>query len=150
MTDQQDTGRRCPRCDCADGHTQCDHCKVCPHAGGNEEQLRRKPRASVVEIIASGYQPTEDGAGSIVVPREVRINGVSVYTPRGTVVKIDDFQLGESLVTVKLSLVVRRLVIAADGDRGGEAQTGVPLMQAVKPHLGRPYDYNGTTAEESP
>ncbi|MEU1443267.1 hypothetical protein [Streptomyces mirabilis] len=24
--------RRCPRCDCPDGHTQCDHCKVCPHA----------------------------------------------------------------------------------------------------------------------
>lgn len=32
MTDQQDTGRRCPRCDCPDGHTQCDHCKICPHA----------------------------------------------------------------------------------------------------------------------
>jgi hypothetical protein len=29
---QADTGRRCPRCDCPDGHEQCDHCKVCPHA----------------------------------------------------------------------------------------------------------------------
>jgi hypothetical protein len=28
-----DTGRRCPRCDCPDGHTQCAHCKACPHAG---------------------------------------------------------------------------------------------------------------------
>lgn len=28
----QDTGTRCPRCDCPDGHTQCGHCKVCPHA----------------------------------------------------------------------------------------------------------------------
>lgn len=28
----QNTGRRCPRCDCPDGHEQCDHCKVCPHA----------------------------------------------------------------------------------------------------------------------
>lgn len=27
-----DTGLRCPRCDCPDGHSQCDHCKVCPHA----------------------------------------------------------------------------------------------------------------------
>ena len=27
-----DTGRRCPRCDCPDGHQQCDHCKTCPHA----------------------------------------------------------------------------------------------------------------------
>lgn len=30
---QADTGRRCPRCDCPDGHEQCDHCKTCPHAG---------------------------------------------------------------------------------------------------------------------
>jgi hypothetical protein len=29
----EDTGRRCPRCDCPDGHEQCQHCKVCPHAG---------------------------------------------------------------------------------------------------------------------
>lgn len=27
-----DESRRCPRCDCPDGHTQCEHCKVCPHA----------------------------------------------------------------------------------------------------------------------
>jgi hypothetical protein len=26
--------RRCPRCDCPDNAEQCDHCKVCPHAGG--------------------------------------------------------------------------------------------------------------------
>jgi len=75
-----------------------------------------KPRASVVEIIASDSQPTEDGAGSLVVPREVRINGVSVYTPKGTVVKINEFALGESLVTVNLTLVVRRLIIGADDD----------------------------------
>lgn len=31
---QADTGRRCPRCDCPDGHEQCQHCKVCPHADG--------------------------------------------------------------------------------------------------------------------
>lgn len=29
--------RRCPRCDCPDGHTQCDHCKTCPHADGAAE-----------------------------------------------------------------------------------------------------------------
>ena len=31
---QADTGRRCPRCDCPDGHEQCQHCKTCPHAEG--------------------------------------------------------------------------------------------------------------------
>jgi hypothetical protein len=33
-----DTGRRCPRCDCADDAEQCDHCKVCPHADGGPEE----------------------------------------------------------------------------------------------------------------
>lgn len=33
---QADTGRRCPRCDCPDGHEQCQHCKVCPHARPDE------------------------------------------------------------------------------------------------------------------
>jgi hypothetical protein len=75
-----------------------------------------KPRASVIELVATGHQPAEEGAGSIVVPNEVRINGVSVYTPKGTVVKINDFGLGDSLVTVNLTLVVQRLVIAAEGD----------------------------------
>ncbi|MBD9700622.1 hypothetical protein IHE56_00655 [Streptomyces sp. ID01-12c] len=31
-----DTGRRCPRCDCPDGHEQCDHCKTCPHGRPTE------------------------------------------------------------------------------------------------------------------
>lgn len=37
-----DTGLRCPRCDCPDGHTQCDHCMVCPHTsrtGGVEPEF---------------------------------------------------------------------------------------------------------------
>lgn len=32
VPDPQDTGRRCRSCDCPEGHTQCDHCKVCPYA----------------------------------------------------------------------------------------------------------------------
>jgi len=111
----EDTGRRCPRCDCPTGHEQCDHCKVCPHAGPAPEQPM-KPRASVIELIAPGYKPTEDGGGSIIVPRHLRINGVSVLTA-GPIV-ISEVQLGENLVTVNISLVVRRLVIAADSDLG--------------------------------
>ena len=30
--------RRCPRCECPDSATQCDHCKVCPHADGTSSQ----------------------------------------------------------------------------------------------------------------
>lgn len=133
-----------------DGEGNTIPCPGYPHPADQPTTAQPKPRASVVEIIATGAQPTEDGAGSIILPREVRINGVSVFTPRGTVVKIDDFQLGESLVTVHLSLVVRRLVIAADGDLNDEPQAGVPFMQAAKQHLGRPYDYNGPAPEEQP
>lgn len=38
---QEDTGRRCPRCDCPDGHEQCQHCKVCPHARTAESETAR-------------------------------------------------------------------------------------------------------------
>ncbi|MEV6014764.1 hypothetical protein [Streptomyces sp. NPDC051997] len=76
-----------------------------------------KPRASVIEIIAKDQQPTEDGAGSIIVPREVRINGIPVFTADGdNRIKVGDIQLGSNMVTVTLTLVARRLVIAADSD----------------------------------
>lgn len=76
-----------------------------------------KPRASVIEIIAKDQHPTEDGAGSIIIPREVRINGVSVFTAdRDNEIKIGDIHLGSDMATVTLTLVARRLVIAADGD----------------------------------
>ncbi|MER5750600.1 hypothetical protein [Streptomyces sp. NPDC002088] len=86
----------------------------CPH----DTPERPKPRASVIELIAPDYQPTDDGAGSIIVPREVRINGVPVYTPKDAPVQIGDIQLGDELVTVTLTLIARRVVIAADGDLG--------------------------------
>lgn len=106
---------------CAVLHTDAAGNTVpCPGYPHTEDAPPVTPRASVVEIIATGFQPAEDGAGSLVVPNEVRINGVSVYTPEGTVVKIDDFQLGNELVTVNLTLVVRRLVIAAEGDLNQE------------------------------
>ncbi|MDH6448157.1 hypothetical protein M2155_000565 [Streptomyces sp. SAI-119] len=84
------------------------------------EQTPKHPRASVVEIIASGRKPTEDGGGSLIVPNEVRINGVSVFTT-GSGVKINEFTLGDETVSVNLTLVVRKLVIAADSDLDEEA-----------------------------
>lgn len=82
------------------------------------EQASERPRASVIEIIARDYKPTEDGPGSMIVPREVRINGVSVYTANRDDggVKIGGIRLGDNLVTVTLTLIARKLVIAADGD----------------------------------
>ena len=55
--------RRCPRCDCPDGHTQCEHCKVCPHAGGAPSEPRRLTRDQLAPIatglaqrVAAGQQ----------------------------------------------------------------------------------------------
>lgn len=73
-TNDQDTGRRCPRCDCPDGHEQCEHCKVCPHAdsrgadrhpaltaklggAGPDDRLRAAEiRAAVAEHEAEAYR----------------------------------------------------------------------------------------------
>ncbi|MDX2697109.1 hypothetical protein [Streptomyces ipomoeae] len=51
-----DTGRRCPRCDCPDGHEQCDHCKVCPHAA-IEEQSMGEPSESRPEPSGDDENP---------------------------------------------------------------------------------------------
>lgn len=95
-----------------DGQGNTVPCPGYPHA-------RTKPRASVIEIIAKDFTPDEDGPGSVIIPREVRINGVSVYTAdRNNGIKVSDIRLGDDMVTVSLTLVARRLVIAADGDLG--------------------------------
>ncbi|QQM45221.1 hypothetical protein [Streptomyces liliifuscus] len=57
LADQQDSGRRCPRCDCPDGHSQCDHCKVCPHA---DRQLSTEdPRVRLAQFF-EGEEPYTD------------------------------------------------------------------------------------------
>lgn len=57
-----DTGRRCPRCDCPDGHEQCDHCKVCPHAVTARlcPQVHRVPHDA--HDCCPGWMP-DDGTG---------------------------------------------------------------------------------------
>lgn len=111
--------------------------------------MSEKPRASVIEIIATGRQPAEDGAGSIIVPREVRINGVSVFTAdRENRIKVSDITLGSDMVEVTLTLVARRLVIAADSDLEPSGPSGTPIVQAAIAASGtKPYSYRG---EEAP
>lgn len=107
-------------CDAA-GSPGVSRCLLtCPRREQQPDPTR--PRASVIEIIAKDYRPTEDGPGSIIIPREVRINGVSVYTANGNNdgIKISDIRLGDNLVTVNLTLIARRLTIAADGDLNEE------------------------------
>ncbi|WP_020135027.1 hypothetical protein [Streptomyces sp. 351MFTsu5.1] len=88
-----------------------------------EQPTPDKPRASIIEIIATGYKPTNDGPGSMIIPRELRINGVSVYSANrdNGGIKVSDIRLGDDMVTVNVTLVARKLVIAADGDLDEEA-----------------------------
>jgi hypothetical protein len=108
-----------------------------------------KPRASVIEIIATGKAPAEDGAGSIIVPREVRINGVSVFTAdRENRIKVSDITLGANMVEVTLTLVARRLVIAAESDLEASEKSGTQITQAAVAATGaKPYSYRGEQAE---
>ncbi|AVH60021.1 MULTISPECIES: hypothetical protein [Streptomyces] len=60
-----DTGRRCPRCDCPDNAPQCDHCKVCPHASGPRPATSPELAIALYEddgILTLGIRPD----GSIV------------------------------------------------------------------------------------
>lgn len=109
---------------------------------------RPKPRASVIEIIGTGHQYTEDGGGRILLPKEICINGVSVYTAKGSFVKISDVHLGEDLVTVNVTLVARRIVIAADSDLEPSGPSGTSITQAaIAASDAKPYSYRG---EETP
>ncbi|MGY6019614.1 hypothetical protein [Streptomyces spinosirectus] len=104
---------------CAVLHTDAEGntipCPGYPHAEGIPKAA---PRASVIELIAPDYQPTEEGMGSIIVPRQLRINGTSVYVAKDTPVTVSPVRLGDNLITVNVTLIARSVVIAADGDLG--------------------------------
>ena len=75
-----------------------------------------KLSAAVIEIIERGRSADPDGPGSIVLPTEVRINGHPVYTTGGGV-KIHETSFPpREMATVTMTLPVRRLTIAAEGD----------------------------------
>jgi hypothetical protein len=76
------------------------------------------PLAAVVEIVERGRKSDDTSGGSVIVPNSVRINGVSVLTTGG--VKVHDIEVltgdGPTLATVTITLPVRMLIIAAEGD----------------------------------
>lgn len=67
---QADTGRRCPRCDCPDGHEQCQHCKTCPHARTDEAaEFAASVGCAVLHRDAQGHViPCPDADGSRTAP----------------------------------------------------------------------------------
>lgn len=77
MTNQPtaDTGRRCPRCDCPDGHEQCEHCKTCEHS---------RPTGSCLRPECGGEVHTDPWGVSVQCPRSFEpfsANTVEVRQP---------------------------------------------------------------------
>lgn len=65
---QADTGRRCPRCDCPDGHEQCQHCKVCPHARAEPTPLTREQLEPIVVAVHRREGYARAGVGFLLPP----------------------------------------------------------------------------------
>jgi hypothetical protein len=79
---------------------------------------RLPPMAVTLEILEPAHVTEDTMGGSIIIPREVRINGVSVLTPQEHPIRIHEMQVGGELeaAIVTITLFVRKLVIAAEGD----------------------------------
>lgn len=74
------------------------------------------PRGAVVEIYErhrNGEPVPEVGPGSILVPNEIRINGVPVWCPEDSPVVVERIEVRGSsdAVRVTLTLYARRVVI---------------------------------------
>jgi hypothetical protein len=84
---------------------------------------QKPPTAAIVEILeVADRQIDETGTSTLILPNDVRINGVSVYTEGG--VRIHEMHMPpKELPTVTLTLPVRLLVIGAESDHAVPADT---------------------------
>lgn len=76
------------------------------------------PRAVTLEIIEREHRVSDDNpASTIIVPNDVRINGMPVYTSADEPIRVHgmDFPNREAAM-VTLTLFVRKLTVAAEGD----------------------------------
>ncbi|MFF0588422.1 hypothetical protein ACFYWD_20895 [Streptomyces sp. NPDC003781] len=74
-------------------------------------------RGAVIEIIERGRATDDTTGGSIVVPDEIRINGQALLASAEHPVKVHDVEIEDrSLVYVTVTLLARRVVIAAEDD----------------------------------
>lgn len=78
------------------------------------------PMAAYIEIVEKNRTTDDTPGGSIIVPNEVRINGIPLLCPEGEQVKVHGMTFndehGEDVAQVTLTLFARRVVIAAEGD----------------------------------
>lgn len=76
-------------------------------------------KAALIEIVEKEHS-TSDGPG-VIIPNEVRINGIPILIPAGQHIKVHSVTLNEDernddAVCVTLTLFARRVTIAAEGD----------------------------------
>lgn len=78
---------------------------------------RKLPPAAVIEIVERGRTTDDTPGGSTLVPDEIRINGTPLLVAEGSV-KVHEMAIGKptDLVCVTLTLLARRVTIAAEGD----------------------------------
>lgn len=82
-----------------------------------------EPQAALIEIIEKDH--STDVNQGVIVPNEVRINGIPLLIPAGQQIKVHSITLnenehggtyGEDAACVTLTLFARRVTIAAEGD----------------------------------
>ena len=75
------------------------------------------PAAALIEIVERNRSTDDTPGGSVIVPNEVRINGIPLLVPDGESVKVHEIKAnGQDIVCVTLTLFARRVTIAAEGD----------------------------------
>lgn len=84
---------------------------------GGAEHGPYPAQGAVIEIIDTGRATDDTTGGSLIVPNDIRINGQSLLSPRECPVKVHEIDLDDSsLVCVTLTLIARRVTIAAEHD----------------------------------
>jgi hypothetical protein len=74
-------------------------------------------RGAVIEIIERGRATDDTLGGSIIVPDEIRINGHALLSSAEHPIKVHGVEIEHpDLVYVTVTLLARRLTIAAEGD----------------------------------
>lgn len=84
---------------------------------GGPEHGPYPARGAVIEIIERGRATDDTTGGSVVIPDEIRINGQAILSSAEHPITVHDVQIEHpSLVYVTLTLIARRVTIAAEED----------------------------------
>jgi hypothetical protein len=79
--------------------------------------VTEQPTACVIEIYQTDPDRTDDTlTGSILFPQKVLINGHPVLTQGSIKINAIEIPLGRDLINVTVTLLARRIIVAAEGD----------------------------------